>query len=101
MPFINNLKRRLDNGEAADAVLDRKLPFDELETLRVMVPGLKQTIRHCVQVEIISVDEGGKTGIVVNEDGSQGEKKTELPGVAESAVPGSPSFSFENVLAMR
>jgi leucyl-tRNA synthetase len=101
MPFINNLKRRLDNGEPADSVLDRKLPFDELETLRVMVPGLKQTIRHCVQVEIISVDEGGKTGVVINEDGSEGEKKTDLTPVAGSAEPGSPSFAFENVLAVR
>jgi len=97
MPFINNLKRRLDNGEPADVVLDRKLPFNELDTLRTMVPGLKQTIRHCVAVEIISVDEGGKTGVVVNEDGSLGEKKTDLPGPAGSAEPGSPSFSYENV----
>ncbi|KAF2205196.1 leucyl-tRNA synthetase [Delitschia confertaspora ATCC 74209] len=97
MPFINNLKRRLDNGESADVVLDRKLAFDELATLRAMVPGLKQTIRHCVQVEIVSVDEGGKTGVVVNEDGTQGEKRSELPGTAASAEPGSPSFAYENV----
>ncbi|KAF2190873.1 leucyl-tRNA synthetase [Zopfia rhizophila CBS 207.26] len=97
MPFINNLKRRLDNGESADTVLNRQLAFDELATLRAMVPGLKQTIRNCVAVEIISVEEGGKSGAVIREDGSEGEKKSELPPNALSAEPGSPSFAFENV----
>lgn len=97
MPFINGLKRRLDQGETPDAVLQRQLSFDELATLRAMVPGLKQTIQKCVAVEIISVDEGGKTGVVVNEDGSEGDKKEDLPPNAMSAEPGSPSFAFENV----
>lgn len=97
MPFINGLKRRLDNGEAADAVLNRQLAFDELATLRAMVPGLKQTIQKCVAVDIVSVDEGGKSGVVVSEDGSEGEQKTELAPNAGSAEPGSPSFAFENV----
>lgn len=97
MPFINNLKRRLDQGEPKEKVLNRELGFDELETLRAMVPGLKQTIRHCVSVEIISVEEGGKEGVVVGVDGTKGERKGELPSNAASAEPGSPSFSFENV----
>ncbi|OAL56456.1 leucyl-tRNA synthetase [Pyrenochaeta sp. DS3sAY3a] len=97
MPFINGLKRRLDNGESKDVVLNRELAFDQLTTLRAMVPGLKQTIQKCVDVEIISVAEGGKEGFVVKEDGSQGEQKTELPPAAASAEPGSPSFAFENV----
>lgn len=97
MPFINGLKRRLDNGESVDKVLNRQLPFDELVTLRAMVPGLKQTVQKCVAVEIVSVEEGGKSGTVINEDGSTGEKKSELPPHASSAEPGSPSFAFENV----
>jgi leucyl-tRNA synthetase len=97
MPFINGLKRRLDQGEPKDKVLNRELSFNELETLRAMVPGLKQTIRHCVNVEIISVEEGGKEGVVVGLDGKQGERKGELPANAASAEPGSPSFLFENV----
>ena len=103
MPFVNNLKRRLDNGESPDVVLSRQLAFDELATLRAMVPGLKQTVQKCVAVEIISITEGGKTGVVVNEDGTQGEEKAELPPNAASAEPGSPSFAFENVesLAIR
>lgn len=97
MPFINGLKRRLDNGEPQDIVLNRDLAFDQLSTLRAMVPGLKQTIQKCVDVEIISVAEGGKEGFVIKEDGSQGEQKTDLPQTAASAEPGSPSFAFENV----
>jgi leucyl-tRNA synthetase len=97
MPFINGLKRRLDAGEAPDAVLNRQLPFDELATLQAMVSGLKQTVTKCVAVEVVSVSEGGKSGVVINEDGSKGEEKTELPPQTLSAEPGSPSFSFENV----
>ncbi|KAF1948414.1 leucyl-tRNA synthetase [Byssothecium circinans] len=103
MPFINNLKRRLDNGESKDVVLNRELGFDELATLRAMVPGLKSTVQKCVAVEIIRVDEGGKSGVVINEDGSEGERKEELAPSAGSAEPGNPGFAFENVesLAVR
>ncbi|KAF1852184.1 leucyl-tRNA synthetase [Cucurbitaria berberidis CBS 394.84] len=103
MPFINSLKRRLDNGEPKDIVLNRELAFDELSTLRAMVPGLKQTVQKCIEVEIVTVAEGGKEGIVIKEDGSLGEVRTELPPTAGSAEPGSPSFAFENVenLAVR
>jgi leucyl-tRNA synthetase len=102
MPFINGLKRRLDNGESKDAVLNRELSFNQLDTLKAMVPGLKQTVQKCVDVEIVRVLEGGK-GVVVKEDGSEGEVKGELPPVAGGAEPGSPSFAFENVdnLAVR
>jgi len=97
MPFINNLKRRLDNGETPDAVLNRQLAFDELATLRAMVPGLKQTIQKCVAVEIVAIEEGGKLGTVVKEDGNLVNEKSELPPNAATAEPGSPSFAFENV----
>jgi len=103
MPFINGLKRRLDNGESKETVLNRELAFDELSTLRSMIPGLKQTIQKCVEVEIVTVKEGGKEGTIIKEDGSQGEVRSELPPAAMSAEPGSPSFAFENVegLAVR
>lgn len=103
MPFINALKRRLDNGEPKESVLNRDLAFDELATLRAMIPGLKQTVQKCVDVEIVLVKEGGKEGTVVKEDGSMGEERKELNVVAANAEPGSPSFAFENVdgLAMR
>jgi leucyl-tRNA synthetase len=97
MPFINNLKRRLDNGESPDTVLNRQLAYNELDTLCAMVPGLKQTVQKCVAVEIISVTDGGKTGVVINEDGSEGETKSDLPPQAASAEPGNPNATFENV----
>jgi leucyl-tRNA synthetase len=97
MPFINGLKRRLDNGEPKEVVLNRELAFDELDTLRAMVPGLKQTVQKCVDVEIITVTEGGKDGTVIKEDGSQGDARSDLPPQAATAEPGSPSFAFENV----
>ncbi|KAF2847128.1 leucyl-tRNA synthetase-like protein [Plenodomus tracheiphilus IPT5] len=97
MPFINALKRRIDNGEPKDVVLNRELAFDELSTLRAMVAGLKQTVQKCVEVEIVLVKEGGKEGVVIKEDGSEGENKSELLPAATSAEPGSPSFAFENV----
>jgi leucyl-tRNA synthetase len=102
MPFINGLKRRLDSGESKDVVLNRELAFDELSTLRAMVPGLKQTIQKCVDVEIMTIGEDGK-GTVIKEDGSKGEVRSDLPSQAGSAEPGSPSFAFENVedLAVR
>ncbi|KAI4666256.1 uncharacterized protein J4E79_002293 [Alternaria viburni] len=97
MPFINGLKRRLDNGEPKDVVLNRELAFDELDTLRAMVPGLKQTVQKCVDVEIVTVGEGGKDGTVIKEDGSMGDARSELPPQAATAEPGYPSFAFENV----
>lgn len=97
MPFINGLKRRIDNGEPKDVVLDRELAFDQLSTLRAMIPGLKQTIQKCIDVEIVTVSEGGRDGVVIKEDGSTGETRSELPPTAGSAEPGSPSFAFENV----
>jgi leucyl-tRNA synthetase len=100
MPFLNGLKRRLDNGESRDVVLNRKLVFDELSTLRAMIPGLKEVVPKCVEVEIVTVAEGGKDGVVVREDGSEGESRKELHPSAVSAEPGSPSFAFENVEAL-
>jgi leucyl-tRNA synthetase len=97
MPFINGLKRRLDNGEPKETVLNRELAFDELSTLRSMISGLKQTVQKCVDVEIVTVKEGGKEGTVIKEDGSKGEERTDLPLTAATAEPGSPSFAFENV----
>ena len=82
MPFVQGLKRRLQNGEVKEVVFERKLAFDEEETLRNMVPGLKKA----AGLREVSV-------VRVGEEGSKGG----LPQVAEGAVPGQPSFYFENV----
>ncbi|KAK4865260.1 hypothetical protein LT330_001883 [Penicillium expansum] len=91
MPFVQSLKRRLVNaGESPATVFDRKLPFDEFAVLSEMVGGLKRTSGF-KEIELIAVDEGGKTGEVIG----TGEKREGLSG--ENAVPGTPTFQFVNV----
>jgi leucyl-tRNA synthetase len=93
MPFVMGLKKRLVAGEKPELVFERKLAFDEIQTLNSMVPGLKKAAGLHV-VELVEVAEGGgKTGKVVGE----GREVTGLPPQAESSVPGGPTFSFENV----
>jgi leucyl-tRNA synthetase len=91
MPFVQTLKRRLVNGgETPENVFERKLPFDEFSVLAEMVVGLKRTAGF-QEIDVIAVDEGGKTGEVVG----TGEKREGLS--AENAVPGQPAFQFTNV----
>jgi leucyl-tRNA synthetase len=93
MPFVQNLKKRLIGGESPEHVFNRKLAFDEVRTLGNMVPGLKKAAGLIV-VEIVEVGEGGKTGKIV---GVEGKEVSWLPPQAEAAVPGTPTFQFENV----
>ncbi|KIL91400.1 leucyl-trna cytoplasmic [Fusarium avenaceum] len=95
MPFVQNLKRRLQTGEPTSVVLEQKLAFDEKETLLQMVPGLKRTGGLSV-CDIVLVEEGGKKGNNLTADGKQVE--ISVPN-AEHAVPGQPTFYFENVEA--
>lgn len=99
MPFVQGLKRQLANGEKPDKVFDRKLPFDELAVLREMVTGLKKTT-GCREIEVVLVKEGGKVGeVVVGVGGEKGAERQGLPQAAEGAVPGLPTFFFENIAA--
>jgi leucyl-tRNA synthetase len=91
MPFVQTLKKRLIQGkEAPETVFERKLPFDEFAVLSEMLDGLKRTT-GCREIEIVAVDEGGKTGTVVG----TGEKREGLQ--AENAIPGQPTFNFANI----
>jgi leucyl-tRNA synthetase len=92
MPFVQGLKKRLVGGEKPEMVFNRKLAFDEIKTLENMVPGLKKAAGLAV-VELVQVEEGGKRGHVVGE----GKVVEGLPPNAEAAVPGVPTFNFENV----
>ena len=76
MPFVQSLKKRLDLGEKATDVFSHQLPFDEAETLKEIVPSLKQTIPKLEDVEIVMV-EGESEG--------------------KAATPGNPVFNFENI----
>ena len=80
MPFVQALKKRLVNGEAQHAVFERKLPFNEVEILEEMRKALMRTT-GCKEVNVVEVGE---------------ENRAALPPVAEHAVPGQPSFLFEN-----
>jgi leucyl-tRNA synthetase len=92
MPFVQGLKRKLDQGESKEAVLERKLAFDEVTVLKEMVPGLKSTVPKLKEVHIIVVDEGGQSGTTV-----AGEKAENLNQVAAWAEPGHPTFEFVNL----
>lgn len=100
MPFVQNLKRRLiSSRESPEAVFDRKLPFDEQQVLSQMIGGLKRTAGY-KEIELIAVNEGGKSGEVIRigENGEvirTGEVREGLS--AENAVPGQPTFTFANV----
>jgi leucyl-tRNA synthetase len=98
MPFIQAMKKSLDGGVDATTVFDRKLAFDEVDVLTQMVPGLMSTVQRCVGVEVISVEQGGKSGSVVASVGEaadgKGEKKEDLAPQAENAVPGYVFFFF-------
>ncbi|KAK3670327.1 cytosolic leucyl tRNA synthetase [Recurvomyces mirabilis] len=108
MPFVQTLKKSLESGVPAEVVFERKMAFDEVEVLGQMVAGLKQMVQKCIGVEVVVVEEGGKRGKVVvglglglGEGGGNGVKEGEvrenLPQTAENAVPGQPTFFFENV----
>ena len=99
MPFVQGLKKSLETGIDPSTVFERKLGFDEVSVLKEMVPGLQQTIQKCTTVEVIAVEEEGKKGKAVGgtQDVKVGEEKTDLSQVAENAVPGQPTFFFENV----
>jgi leucyl-tRNA synthetase len=91
MPFVQNLKRRLVAGEKPEVVFSRKLAFDEIATLKNMIPGIAKAARLAV-VDVVKVDDGGKTGTLIEGD----KQVTDLALNAEQAVPGIPTFKFEN-----
>lgn len=102
MPFVQSLKKSLESGIDEKIVFERKLAFDETAVLGEMVKGLRQVVTKCTTVEIVRVDDGAKKGEVVaaageGEGAKVGEKKEDLPQLAEGAVPGQPTFFFENV----
>ena len=91
MPFVQSLKRRLvQSKETPETVFERKLPFDEFAVLGEMLGTIKRTT-GCKVIEVVAVDEGGKTGEVVG----TGEMRENLQ--AENAVPGQPAFHFANI----
>ena len=97
MPFVQGLRRQLAAGEKPNAVFDRKLLFDEETVLREMAKGLKKTT-GCKEIDVVHLDAKGKPRIVAGDNQGK-ELEGELPQAAEGAMPGAPSFHFENVAA--
>lgn len=84
MPFVQALKKRLVvNKESPAVVFERKLPFDEVDIVNQMKKGLMKAT-GCTDVVVVTVTE---------------DNKASLPHQAEQAVPGNPTFLFENVEA--
>ncbi|KAF3191307.1 cytosolic leucyl tRNA synthetase [Orbilia oligospora] len=97
MPFIQLLKQKLVGAkEDPETVLDRKLRFDEVKTLMAVLTAMKKTTGSAV-MEVVVMDDSGKAGSVVQANGELKALEGALPPAAEAAVPGVPTFSFENV----
>ncbi|KAI0387235.1 leucyl-tRNA synthetase [Hypomontagnella monticulosa] len=94
MPFVQLLKRRLREGEPASIVMERKLAFDESKTITSMIPSLKKAA-GLASVDVFLVTEGSKTASDLLNGGNVDIKTP----IAELAVPGQPSFLFENIEA--
>lgn len=98
VPFVQGLKKRLVAGEERESVFERKLPFEEVEVVEQMIPGLRKNTgcRVVEVVEVVDAAEGKKKGIVrIGEN--MGEVRDGLAPQAEGAVPGQPGFGFENI----
>ena len=85
MPFVMQLKKRLQSGEEASVVLERKLAFDEQQTLLDMVPGLKRSTGF-QRIVVIKIQEGTKKGNDLTDGG-----KESCPGIWRSWSPTRPS----------
>lgn len=96
MPFIQTLKKRIESGESAERVFDERLPFDERQALREMIPGLKSIVRKLEVVELVLVKEGEDTGEVIT-TGNEGGQRIPLGPNAGGALPGDPAFFFANI----
>lgn len=92
MPFLKQQQKRLESGEDASIVLERKLGFDEQTILLEMVPGLKRTTGFS-KIMVVYVAEGSKTGKDLTDGGKEVELSTPI---ADNAVPGVPSYVFAN-----
>lgn len=93
MPFVQGLKRRLAT-EPPETVFERRLVFDEVDTVKNAVASIAR-MTGAVEVRVIVVSEGaaGKGRRV----DTKTEEIVDVPGLAEGAEPGNPKFEFENV----
>ncbi|KAK9367742.1 hypothetical protein V1509DRAFT_625170 [Lipomyces kononenkoae] len=94
MPFVNHLKFRLTGGkESPDVVFNRKLIFDEIETVKATMPILQRGIGS-ESIEAFVVKDGSSVGINIL---TGEEVPVAFAKEAEAAVPGTPGISLVNV----
>ncbi|KAH8899666.1 leucyl-tRNA synthetase [Thozetella sp. PMI_491] len=96
MPFIQELKRKLDAGEAMEDVLDRTLEFDEVEVLMMLEPVLRATVPKLQGVKVYvqgGAAQGESGGVVEYATGHV----SEIPAAVKEPEPGVPSIEFVNV----
>ncbi|VVT49893.1 uncharacterized protein SAPINGB_P002496 [Magnusiomyces paraingens] len=98
MQFVNYLKMRLTGGgESPDVVFNRKLEFDESETLKGVVPVLKRApaATNVEKVELIALDPKDATK---GTDLLTGEAVTVPTAKAiQDAIPGQPGITLVNL----
>lgn len=91
MQFVNHLKTRLAQ-EPAQTVFNRKLIFDELDTLKNTLPVVKKapTSTNIQQIQVVSVADG--IDIITGES-------VEVPTTkaVQDAVPGHPGITITNI----
>lgn len=96
MPFISLLKSRLAT-ESPEVVLNRKLTFDELDTLKQAISVIERAPYKLTvdSVEIISFENGEKKG--TNVVTGEAVEFTATPKIIEGTVPGEPGVQIQNI----
>ncbi|CAN6671394.1 hypothetical protein TRVA0_044S00958 [Trichomonascus vanleenenianus] len=96
MQFINFLKSRISQGEAPDAVCNRKLVFDEIATVKAVLPLLEKApaATNVTEVQVVVMNEDRQGGKDL-----QTSEAVEIPNnkVTQDAVPGTPGITLVNL----
>ncbi|KAK7202742.1 hypothetical protein BZA70DRAFT_284843 [Myxozyma melibiosi] len=93
MPFVNHLKYRLTGGkESPEVVFNRKLAFDEVETVRAALPILQRSVgSESIEAYVLSEGSASAKNILSGEEAPIAFAKE-----AEAAVPGTPGIALVN-----
>ncbi|WWC58822.1 leucine-tRNA ligase [Kwoniella dejecticola CBS 10117] len=87
MPFAQQIKRKVQmDGSAA---FERTLPFDELHTLKILIPYIQASAKF-TKVDVVSVAEARE--ILANEPGKENYDPVKI----ENSQPGVPEVQFWN-----
>jgi leucyl-tRNA synthetase len=97
MQFVNVLKTRLGAGETPETVFDRKLIFDELETVKSTLDVLKKSpsATRVEEVDVIAIgkDDNTKGRSIISGDEVQVPSNKAI----QETVPGEPAIVLANL----